>query len=75
MTIKKRSIPAFEMKRILNKAGQIEKRIIDNARWIFLSKDKKFYTFVRPNPNYVKGKGMPKVYRCRWNREIEEFTY
>lgn len=74
MFIKKTSIPNFEIKRILAVAGYREGQIVKNAKWIFLSKNKKYYKFVMPNPNYGKGLDTTKSFSCMYDREHQCFV-
>ena len=74
MFIKKTSIPAYEMRTILSNAGYREEQIIKKSRWIFLSKDKRYYKFVMPNPNYGKGLDLTKSFSCMYDRRTKRFV-
>ncbi len=69
ININKNSIPSFEMKRILAAAGYRENHSIKNSKWIFISKNKRYYKFVMPNPDYGKGLDITKSFSCLYDRE------
>ncbi len=69
INIIKNSIPSFEMKKILMATGYRENHSIKNSKWIFISKNKRYYKFVMPNPDYGKGLDITKSFSCLYDRE------
>ncbi len=69
INIIKNSISNFEMKRIFKAVGYCENQIIKRSNWIFISKNKGYYKFVMPNPDYGKGLDITKSFSCLYDRE------